>query len=284
MGKLVLRTAAEHVRLNRDHGRIGADKLIETSEQRKVDRDKRIETAGGDSGGRRRTRTRRSRPETTESHQSDAPPTQSGRGVNGVQSRPETIESHQAPRLPRNAAAAPTASYALLGLYRRSRQAPRLPRKAAAASTASKAAASTARDYRESPSAAPATQSCRSVNGLQSQGVNGVHSRTTESHQAPRLPRKAAAASTASSAVRKLQRITKRRACHAKQPRPQRRPKPSGDNRGSPNSCAATASKTVLGLCKASSTAPATQSSRSVNSVQSRGVNGVQGHKLTETS
>ena len=72
MGKLVLRTAAEHVRLNRDHGRIGADKLIETSEQRQVDRDKlieqvdkrqvdrdkRIETAGGDSGGRRR-RTRR---------------------------------------------------------------------------------------------------------------------------------------------------------------------------------------------------------------------------------
>ena len=172
--------------------------------------------------------------------------------VNGVQSRPRrlqrvtkrrtchakqprsqqrpkpslgSVDSHQALRLPRKAAAAPTASKAAAstaskcrpetteshGVQRHPGTTTESPRKAAAASTAY---------YREPPSAAIATRSSRGVNAVQSQAAAASTAskavQSTESHQGPRLPCKAAAASTASKAVQGLQKITKCRACHAK--------------------------------------------------------------------
>ena len=245
---------------------------------------------------------------------SAAPATQSSRGVNGVQAAVNGVQSRSVngvqsrawrlqrvtkSRLPRKEAAASSASKAVLGEYRGSpsaapatqssrgqrrpkpslgsvdsHQALRLPRKAAAAPTASKAAASTASKCRqetteshgvqrhpgtttESPSAAPATQSSRGVNGL-------------------------------------LQRATKCRHCHAKQPRRQRRPKPSSrcvngvqsrpEYRESPRAAPAMqSSRGVNGVQSRPGTTENNQvprlprkSSRGVNGLQSRGVNGVQ--------
>ena len=79
-------------------------------------------------------------------------------------------ESHQVPRLPRETAAASKAS-SVKRLSPQSHQVPRLPRETAAASTAS----SVKRPSRESPSAAPATQDGRGVNGVKRQeALQGV--------------------------------------------------------------------------------------------------------------
>ena len=130
-----------------------------------------------------------------------------------------------------------------------------------------------------------------SVNGVQSRSVNGLE--TTESHQVPPATQRSRGVIGVQSHPWRIQRVTNRRACtqssrgqrrpkpslettttchacHAKQPRRQRRPKPSLETiqMESPGS---TASKAVLGDYRESpSAAPATQSSRGVNSVQSR--------------
>ena len=185
--------------------------------------------------------------------------------------QPDSTESHQALRLPRKAAAASTASKATTGLYReppsavpatQSRhsvngvqgdnrtlqrakccachakppQRQRLPRKAAAASTASKA---TTGLYRESPSAGPATQSRRGVNGVQGDNrtLQRVKQRPGDNRTLYRESPSAAPATQSHRGVnsvqgdnRTLQRVTKCRACHAKPPRRQRRPRRQPDS------------------------------------------------------
>ena len=129
---------------------------------------------------------------------SAAPATRSRRGVNGCHAKPprrqpskrqpDSTESHQVPPLPRKAAAASTASKATTGLYRES--------PSAGPATQSRRGVNGVQGdnrtlqrvkqrpgdnrtlYRESPSAAPATQSRRSVNGVQ--GDNRTLQRVTK--------------------------------------------------------------------------------------------------------
>ena len=142
-------------------------------------------------------------------------------------SRPRESPSHQAPRLPRGTAAASTASSSPAGTH----QVPRLPHKTAQ------------RQRRPKPQRQWRPKPCLE---------------TQESHQVPPATQRSRGVIGVQSRPWRIQRVTKRRACHAKQPR-------------------STSPKAVLGLCRQSpSAAPATQSSRGANGVQSRSVNGVQ--------
>ena len=202
---------------------------------------------------------------------SAAPATQSGRGVNGVQGdnrtlqrvtkfrachakppqrqrrprrQPDSTES-QVLRLPHEAAAASTAAtQSRRGVNpskqqpdsTESHQVPPLPRKAAATSTASKA---TTGLYRESPSAGPATQSRRGVNGVQGdkRTLQRVKQRPGDNRTLYRDSPSTAPATQSRRGVngvqgdnRTLQRVAKCRACHARPPRRQRRPRRQPDS------------------------------------------------------